>query len=196
MTYQPKLARKTVAVTEVRYRLHRKCERRTPADTLADEPHIHDCYELYFHLGGDVDFLVNNRLYRMERGDWILTRPGDVHLCIYRSPCLHEHYCLWLSAEEDGALLRQLERLLVSPYRRGADSAEAAGERQYAAEEDHGPYHAVRHDGYRVHAGEQGPEEDGEAPQKMRAEAGAGTGRSSVTFFAQEGQAGQHGSYL
>ena len=75
-------------------------------------------------------------------------------------------------------------------------SATPSVETMYHAKEGHGPYHAMRHDGYRVHAGEQGPEEDGEAPQQMRTEAGAGTGGSAVTFFAQEGQAGQHGSYL
>ena len=43
-----------------------------------------------------------------------------------------------------------------------------------------------------------GTTEDSTSPNTgtSNGEAGAGTGGSAVTFFAQEGQAGQHGSYL
>ncbi len=62
---------------------------------LQKKPHIHGCYEIYINIAGDVSFLVNNKLYPVKKGDIILSRPGDVHICVYNSPCLHEHFCLW-----------------------------------------------------------------------------------------------------
>ncbi len=75
-----------------------------PDDERLDESHIHGCYEIYFNLSGDVSFLVNNHLYAIESGDIIVTRPGDVHLCILNKACVHEHYCLWIDAAAGSAI--------------------------------------------------------------------------------------------
>lgn len=72
---------------------------------LPENPHIHDCYELYINVSGDVDFLVNHRLYPVEPGDVIVTRPGDVHLCLSRDPEDHERFCLWLGCPADSPLV-------------------------------------------------------------------------------------------
>lgn len=58
--------------------------------------HIHDAYEIYVNLSGNVSFLVNNKIYSISRGSVIVTKPGDVHVCIHNSNCTHEHFCLWL----------------------------------------------------------------------------------------------------
>lgn len=75
------------------------------------EPHIHDCYEIYLNISGDVSFLVEDRLYAVESGDIIISRPGEMHVCVVQSPCTYESYCFWfsprratpLSAFADGA---------------------------------------------------------------------------------------------
>ena len=82
----------------------------TPDDERLDESHIHGCYEVYFNLSGDVSFLVNNRLYAIKSGDAVITRPGDVHLCILRRACVHEHFCLWVNGEESSPLVDFLEK--------------------------------------------------------------------------------------
>lgn len=71
----------------------------------ADESHIHSCYEVYVNVTGDVAFLVNNTVYSIESCDIVITKPGDVHLCIYRQPCMHDHYCLWLDAPAGSPLV-------------------------------------------------------------------------------------------
>ena len=96
MIYQPILNCATLTDGGVRYRLRYSNEFAEPGDPKHDESHIHDYYELYFNLQGDVSFWVNNRLYRIKSGDMIVTKPGDVHLCIYHSPAVHEHCCLWI----------------------------------------------------------------------------------------------------
>ena len=104
-------------------------EYHTPKDPVLDPSHIHGYYEIYLNLTGDISFLVNNHIYAVQHGDMILTRPGDVHVCILNSPCVHEHVCLWLDMplghalaegfEENGAALwrpqgEARERLIAS----------------------------------------------------------------------------------
>ena len=96
MIYQPILNCSVPTDGGVRYRLRYRNEFAEPGDPQHDESHIHNYYEIYFNLRGDVSFWVNNRLYRIKSGDMIVTRPGDVHLCIYHSPAVHEHFCLWM----------------------------------------------------------------------------------------------------
>ena len=116
MVYRPDLNRSTLSGEGVKYRIRYKSEFAEPGDPRHDESHIHDYYEIYFNLQGDVSFWVNNRLYSIKSGDMIVTRPGDVHLCIYHSPALHEHFCLWMDFEPDSAVLEYLSGFFTSNY--------------------------------------------------------------------------------
>ncbi len=71
--------------------------------TYTERAHIHSNFELYINISGDVSFLVENKLYPIERGDIILTMPNEVHHCVYNSTCLHEDYCIWINAQGDMA---------------------------------------------------------------------------------------------
>ncbi|MBE6541964.1 MAG: AraC family transcriptional regulator [Ruminococcaceae bacterium] len=64
-------------------------------DVTHDEDHIHHFYEIYVNLKGDVSFLVENNLYSINRGDIIVTKPNELHRCIYHNDCIHEHFCIW-----------------------------------------------------------------------------------------------------
>ena len=75
-----------------------------------EKPHIHDCYEIYVNVSGDVAFLVNNMLYPVRQGDVIVSRPGELHICVYRSPVLHERFCFWIHCPQDSPLLAFIRR--------------------------------------------------------------------------------------
>lgn len=64
-------------------------------------PHIHNCIEIFFNVSGDASFLVNNRLYPLLYGDAILSRPSDVHVCLFNKSHIHEHFCLWIEGGEE-----------------------------------------------------------------------------------------------
>lgn len=49
--------------------------------TLSIDAHMHDRYELYYFLEGEVTMVVENRPIRMEKGMFLLLRPGETH-CI------------------------------------------------------------------------------------------------------------------
>ena len=84
-------------------------------DIQNDSEHIHDCYEIYINLSGDVSFLVDDETYSVKRGDIIITRPNEIHKCIYHTDCIHEHYCLWLkNAPENSRLLNTLDCRKIS----------------------------------------------------------------------------------
>jgi AraC-like DNA-binding protein len=65
-------------------------------DITHDEQHIHDFYEFYVNLSGDVSFLVENTLYPIRRGDIVITAPNEFHRCVYHNDCVHEHFCIWM----------------------------------------------------------------------------------------------------
>ena len=86
-----------------------------PADTTVDTTHIHGCYEIYLNLSGDVSFLHDLSVYEINPGDVIISRPGDLHCCIYHSPCKHDHFCLWF---REGSAADFLERTAIRGHLR------------------------------------------------------------------------------
>ena len=73
--------------------------------SIADGTHIHSCFEIYGNLEGDVSFFHDREIYDIEPGDIVLSYPSDVHYCIYRSTCLHRHFCVWFSDDAIGDFL-------------------------------------------------------------------------------------------
>ena len=95
----------------------------SPNDEDLDPSHIHDYYEIYVNVSGDVSFLVNNKLYSINRGDVVVSHPGDVHVCVFNSACIHEHFCLWISDSGNG-LLKKIFTDKKSGIRKGYFSFE------------------------------------------------------------------------
>lgn len=63
------------------------------------ESHIHNSFEIYVNLTGNVSFMVENRLYRIKNKDVIITRPNEAHHCICHDSSDHDHYCMHFSSE-------------------------------------------------------------------------------------------------
>ena len=75
----------------------------------AENAHIHDCCEIYFNISGNVSFAVEKNIYPIKSDDIIITKPNEVHYCIYNSNSKHECYCLWIDASEEF-------KYLLSPF--------------------------------------------------------------------------------
>lgn len=63
------------------------------------ESHVHDVCEIYVYLTGDVSFMVENRIYAIQPGSVIITRPYEYHHCVYQSNILHKHFVLYFPAK-------------------------------------------------------------------------------------------------
>ncbi|MBR5192323.1 MAG: helix-turn-helix domain-containing protein [Clostridia bacterium] len=64
-------------------------------------PHSHDVFEIYFLISGNVSFMVENNVYKLNNGDVIISRPNEVHNCILNEKSVHKHACLWINTSTD-----------------------------------------------------------------------------------------------
>ncbi len=74
-------------------------------EKTVDGTHIHNCFEIYVNLSGDISFLHDHEIYDICPGDIILSHPADVHYCIYRSKRPHKHFCVWFTNTSIGEFL-------------------------------------------------------------------------------------------
>ncbi|MBQ3241347.1 MAG: helix-turn-helix domain-containing protein [Oscillospiraceae bacterium] len=58
--------------------------------------HHHDFYEIYFFLGGKVDFRVEGRSFAMEPGDILLINPSELHQPQIGEEEVYERIVLWI----------------------------------------------------------------------------------------------------
>lgn len=79
-------------------------------------PHIHDSLEFYFLLDGESSFSVENNIYRLSRGDAVISRPNELHFCLHDKTARHSHACLWLATDAKFLLgdFLQSERTRIS----------------------------------------------------------------------------------
>ena len=73
-------------------------DRGKPGNRMMDS-HIHNQCEIYVNLTGKVSFMVENRIYGIQSGDVIITRPYEAHHCIYHDTSIYGHFCINFSAE-------------------------------------------------------------------------------------------------
>lgn len=66
--------------------------------------HHHDFYEIYFFLGGKVNFRVQGQIYRLEPGDLLLINPHELHEAQVDPEEPYERIVLWI----DRGFLREL----------------------------------------------------------------------------------------
>lgn len=60
-------------------------------------PHVHNTLEFYVLLDGDASFMVEHKLYKLEHGDIIMSRPNEMHNCILNSLSTHAHLCMYFT---------------------------------------------------------------------------------------------------
>lgn len=52
---------------------------RREAWTIFKGMHVHDCYELYYLVDGEITYFVEDKIYTVRQGDFILIPPGVIH---------------------------------------------------------------------------------------------------------------------
>ena len=53
----------------------------------AQSDHCHNYYELFYLHSGKCRFLLQDSLYKLEKGDLVLIAPGDLHHAVYGTAC-------------------------------------------------------------------------------------------------------------
>lgn len=83
--------------------------------------HSHIFYEMLYIRGGNVQYLLGSRRYRLQRGDVVLVPPGDSHRPLFLEPLTepYRRYVLWISPE--------FVELVCASWPELADGLSAAG---------------------------------------------------------------------
>jgi len=49
------------------------------------ETHIHNCYEIYYYISGDLTYHVEGQSYKMQKNDLIITNTRELHRIVFDS---------------------------------------------------------------------------------------------------------------
>lgn len=69
--------------------------------------HYHDGYEIYYPIAGEITYFINNKSYRVKRGEVVLIGPYDLHRTIYSS--IAERVLISFQKEFIDKLLQSIE---------------------------------------------------------------------------------------
>ncbi len=58
--------------------------------------HHHDFYEIYFFLGGNVEYFVDGEKFKLSKGDLLLINPMQLHQPITSQGNVYERIVLWI----------------------------------------------------------------------------------------------------
>lgn len=85
------------SMSDIRFNIsHTKSDDRNNND---NESHIHEEYEIYLNISGNVAFEVENKIYPISRGSVIITKPHEYHHCIISEQTVHEFYWITFFAQ-------------------------------------------------------------------------------------------------
>ena len=71
-----------------------------PADKFGR--HAHNAHEILYMLDGDATYIIEDRKYKLKKGDLIFTRPMQYHAIHLDSPARYERYAIQFDAEALG----------------------------------------------------------------------------------------------
>jgi AraC-like DNA-binding protein len=52
--------------------------------------HIHDCYELYYFISGDISYYIEGKTHKINKNDLILTNSRELHRIVFNSGSPYE----------------------------------------------------------------------------------------------------------
>lgn len=61
--------------------------------------HLHEWYEVYFFIRGDMNYLVEKRVYPMKYGDLVVVNGDEVHMASFRSDAPYERIVVHFDPE-------------------------------------------------------------------------------------------------
>lgn len=67
------------------------------ADTSQYSLHSHNEYEIYMYLGGDSRYIIEDKVYPLEKDDVIIVRKHEMHRIFHNSPARYRRIVLMVS---------------------------------------------------------------------------------------------------
>ena len=63
------------------------------------DTHIHDCYELFYFISGDVKYYIEGQVYQLEKNDMIVTNSRELHRIVFNSQKNYERKWIQFKSE-------------------------------------------------------------------------------------------------
>ena len=82
---------------------------------VVEPPHIHTELEIILNVSSDISFLVDGNLYPLNRGDIIISKPNEVHVCVYNKCKAQGMYILWIDEKDNLELFKDFYQAEFSP---------------------------------------------------------------------------------
>lgn len=76
-----------------------KSSTENPMDSLKQDFHLHDDYEIYLFLSGGVRYFIERNAYDLVPGDILMMRPGEIHKPAFTSNNNYERVVINFSVE-------------------------------------------------------------------------------------------------
>lgn len=71
----------------------------TRSDIIDIDFHLHDVYEIYYLISGDVNYFVENKIYELNQGDLMITNKYEIHKPSFKSDKTYERICIQFGNE-------------------------------------------------------------------------------------------------
>ena len=71
----------------------------TPETQQSGVYHCHQRYEIYYHISGDVSFIVEGNQYQLDQKCFLIIRPMEFHNIVFHSSAPYEHFYIDFSPE-------------------------------------------------------------------------------------------------
>lgn len=110
MSFQPDLKHTLHSINQINFLCKYENSYIELDNPAIDESHIHTCYEVYVNLSGNISFLHKETIHKIQPGDIVFSKPGEIHHCIYHSPCVHEHFCIWFDIAPTSPIKDYIDR--------------------------------------------------------------------------------------
>ncbi|MDF2988635.1 MAG: hypothetical protein K0R50_4145 [Eubacterium sp.] len=62
----------------------------TRSDIINIDFHLHDAFEIYYLISGDVNYFVENKIYELKQGDIMITNKYEIHKPSFKSDRTYE----------------------------------------------------------------------------------------------------------
>jgi len=63
------------------------------------DTHIHNCYELYYYISGDLTYHIEGQSYKLNKNDLIITNTRELHRIVFDSKEPYEREFIWFKPE-------------------------------------------------------------------------------------------------
>lgn len=71
----------------------------TVDDTFYMEYHMHDMFEIYYFISGDVSYFIDNKVYRLNHGDLLIMNSSELHKVSFLSDARYERITVHFQPE-------------------------------------------------------------------------------------------------